>query len=302
MRKLSTTTLVIWAALLILAAGCRITPPREQRTRELKEFLDDPHPAYTVKILTVKVLEGTEEESKKAEQELKDLKRQAYSYLGSMLEQKLDREKRRILINIMVAILLNDASSVQKTFREQAVQDMVNLDKRFGVIDQLLLRLESADQKLSDSIFKVLEERNYISARWSWPEQAWDELAEKLADNSALVKRYIVYKLGNLPKFDPLRMNWDEYDALHDFTVLSELAIGEGYEDLALMFVPMLKAEGAVIREQAAKVLGYLGYKAAAQMLTEKLTDDPSKKVKTAVTDALGRLKAEGVAAATLGW
>jgi HEAT repeat protein len=274
--------------LAVALTGC--PPPRG--SEGIEDVLRPPHPAWTVKILIVKVLDGTEEESEKAEAELKELGSMSYTYIGNKLKEKLSREKEERLINIMVAIRIKDAASKNEKFRKLAVRDLISLDKRFGVIDQLLLRLETAEQKLANSIFQVLEERGYISGTWSWPEQAWQELSLRLVNNTDLIKRYISYRLGNLPAYDPTVINWDDYDTAHAFTVLSELAISEEYKDLAPLFADMLEADGARIRRQGVRALGHLRYKAAAGKLTEIVVDDPSRSVRVDAAEALGRMKA----------
>ena len=288
--------MLLMFTLAVSLAGC--PPPRGSETVE--DILDPPHPAWTVKILIVKVLDGTEEESKKAETELKELGSMSYTYIGNKLKEKLSREKEERLINIMVAIRLKDAASKNKKFRKLAVRDLVSLDKRFGVIDQLLLRLETSEQKLANSIFQVLEERGYISGTWSWPEQAWQELSLRLVNNTHLIKSYITYRLGDLPAYDPTSVNWDDYDTAHAFTVLSELAISENYKDLAPLFADMLEADGARIRRQGVRALGHLQYKAAAGKLTEMVVDDLSRSVRVSAAEALGRMKAGEDSAKTL--
>lgn len=297
MGRIAALGMVLSALVLSgVLSGC--TPVRENEGVDI--YLDPPHPAWTVKILIVKVLDGTEEESNAAEAALKELGAMSYTYIGNKLKEKLTREKEERLINIMVAIRLKDAASKNKKFRKLAVKDLVSLDKRFGVIDQLLLRLETAEQNLANSIFEVLEERGYISGTWSWPEQAWQELSLRLVNNTELVKSYITYRLGSLPKFDPLKTNWDEYDTVNAFTVLSELTVSEGYKGLAPVFASMLEADGARIRRQAVRVLGHLEYKAAAGKLTEMVVDDPNRNVRIEAAEALGRMKAGEESAKTL--
>ncbi len=297
MRRIAVTGMGLFLLMLAgMLAGCVSAKVPEG----IETYIYPPHPAWTVKILIVKVLDGTEEESADAEAQLRELGPMSYTYIGNKLKEKLTREKEERLIGIMVAIRLKDAASKNKKFRRLAVKDLVSLDKRFGVIDQLLLRLETAEQLLADSIYQVLEERGYISGVWSWPEQAWKELSLRLVNNTALIKQYIFYRIGNLPQYDPTKVNWDDYDAAHAFTVLSELAISEGYKDLAPMFATMLDADGSRVRRQGVRALGFLQYKAAAGKLTEMVVEDPSRSVRVDAAEALGRMKAGEDSAKTL--
>lgn len=285
----------------VAVAGCTVPPVEVERSEGLKEALEDPPLPYQVKIELVVVREGTTEESEQAEMRLKyEFKHAALPWLGAELEEKLPKEVEERFTDIMVAILLTDASSPHQEYRKQAVEDLVSLDKRFGVIDQLLLRLETADQNLSNSIYQVLERREYISGKWSWPDQVWDELSVRFGGNIEVMKRYIVYKLSDLPKFDTRTMNWDDYDSEYSFTVLSEVAVGEHYTSLAPLFAGMLDAFAPRVRRQAARVLGFLGYREAIGELTTMLTEDPSESVRASAAEALGRIGAEEEAATAL--
>jgi len=284
--------------------GCKLPEPGEEKVdmgKGLEEALNNPPPRYEVRIELVNVREGTEEEQLRAQKRLvEDFGRAAYPWIISALGEKQSMEVEDRLTEIAVRILLKDAGSVRESFRVKAVRDLVSIDKRFGILDELLLRLENADQRLSNSVFRVLEERKYISGQWSWADQAWEELSARFDNNLGILKRYIVFKLSSMPEFNPRNMNWDDFDRMYAFTVLSELVISENYTDLAMIFVNMLTAYAPRVRQEAARVLGYLGYTGAAPKLTELLTEDPSLKVRAATAEALGRMKAEDISATTL--
>jgi HEAT repeat protein len=62
----------------------------------------------------------------------------------------------------------------------------------------------------------------------------------------------------------------------------------------------MLDARAPRIRQHAVAMLGYLGYKAAANKLTEMLVEDPSTSVRSAAAEALGHMQAEEAASTAL--
>jgi HEAT repeat protein len=282
-------------------SGCRIPEPSVQRTKGVEAALEDPPLPIKIRDAVLRVRTGTEDEAEAAETKLKqEFGHASIPWLAVALEEKQSKEVEKRLTNILVSIFLKDASSVRKEHRTEAVNGLVGLDKKHPIIDQLLLRLESADQKLSDSIFEVLEKREYISGEWAWPDQAWEELSVRFGENADVIKRYIVYRLTDLPKFDSMTMNWEDYDRRHAFSILSKIVIGEDYRDVSPLYVKMLDAYAPRVREQAASVLGHMRYLAGAEKLTKVVAEDPSDNVRAAAAEALGRMKAEEVGATTL--
>ncbi len=298
--KHTMTGLVVLALVLSAAVtGCK-WHDKEKDTSVPPALWENAPAQVKIRRLTTNLIEGSPAESEQAEKELRDIGHQALYLLDAELEEGHPKEKERRITDTMVVILLKDASSVRDRYRTQAVKDLIRLDKRFGIIDWLLLRLETADQELSNSIFEVLELREYISANWSWADRAWDELSVRLANNVDVIKRYVTYKLTSLPAFDTKSMNWGKFDAENVFTVMAEFVIGEHYTDLAPLFAGMLDASEPRMRLQVARVLGHLSYAAAAPKLNTMLTEDSDDRVRAAAAEALGRLGAAGEAATTL--
>ncbi len=294
-----------WVVLLILTVavcGCRVLDPAKDDNRSLavRKIFENPSLQVEVKLEIATLLRGTTGQSKKAEEKLKEFGHAALYYLGGALKEKQTEENEGRLIEIMVAILLEEAASMRDDHRAEAVGRLVELDKRYGVIHLLLIRLETAAGRLSNSIFKVIEKCDYISGQWAWADQAWEELSTRFQNIEDIIKRYIGYKLRNLPPFDTFTMSWDQYDQEYAFTVLSEVVIGEGYKDIAPIYVELLEVQGTMVRQMAARVLGHLKYLPAAEKLIEKLVDDPSFYVRAAAAVALGRMKAEQAASTSL--
>lgn len=281
------TVVIVFLLLTVAAAGC---PPPDIIPPEAAQGVMPPE--IIVKTLVSKLLRGTEKESRKAERRLLEEGHLALPWLDVTLKETKNIEDADRLVEIMVSLYLKDASSERKEHRDQARDRLVEFDKQYSIIPQLLLRLEAAEKKLASTIYQVLEIREYISGRWGWPDQAWDGLSDSFTDNVEVIKRYIAFKLENLPAFDPFTMNWDEFDTKHVLTVLSDVVIGENYTDLAPFYADLLERSAARIRRVAARVIGHLRYIPAVKKLTELLSDEEEAlSVRIAATEAVGRMK-----------